>query len=129
VEVQQGKNAADACKRIGIEHIIFSSLVDISQASKNVFTKVFHFDGKAHIEQYIRAIGLPATFVLAGSYMQNQFYTIRKAGDEYVLSLTAGDNMQFPLLDVASDYGNFHCYLVVTKNLEISSTNIKKGNS
>ncbi|KAH8705810.1 NmrA-like family domain-containing protein [Talaromyces proteolyticus] len=107
VEIQQGKNAADACKKTGIEHIIFSSLVDISQASKNVFTKVFHFDSKARIEQYIRDVGLPATFVLAGSYMQNQFYTIRKEGDGYVLPLPAGDDMQFPLLDVASDYGKF----------------------
>lgn len=39
--------------------------------SGGVFTKVYHFDSKADIEDYIRSIGIPATFFQAGCYMSN----------------------------------------------------------
>lgn len=34
-------------------------------------SNVPHFDGKAEVEEYINALGVPATFFLAGFYMQN----------------------------------------------------------
>jgi uncharacterized protein YbjT (DUF2867 family) len=86
---------------------------------------VFHFDSKAHIEEYIREIGIPATFVLAGSYMQNQFHLIQKAEDGgYVLAMPAGDEMRFPLIDVAADYGAFPSLISKEKTWRKDETNI-----
>lgn len=88
----QGKNIADVAKEAGVKHLIWSSLCNATKGtSSNVkhsaprkFTdfspntvsggklpNVPHFDGKAEVEEYINAIGVPATFFLAGFYMSN----------------------------------------------------------
>ncbi|KAJ5744528.1 hypothetical protein N7533_009398 [Penicillium manginii] len=65
-----------------------------------------HFDHKAQVEQYIRSIGVPATFVLPGYLMSNytQFGMLRKGDDDvYTLTYPVGKDAQFPLIDITSD--------------------------
>ncbi|OAA66922.1 NAD(P)-binding domain protein [Niveomyces insectorum RCEF 264] len=109
-EVAQGKVVADASKQQGVQHLIFSSLRDVAQISSGRLPHVYHFDGKADIEQYIRDSGVPATFVLPGFYMSNFFGFLRKqeGSDTYTFAVpTAPDQTQLPLLDTAEDLGKF----------------------
>lgn len=54
-----------------MKHFIWSSLLDVTKLSNGALPGVAHFDSKAHIEEYIRQIGIPATFFLPGFYMSN----------------------------------------------------------
>jgi uncharacterized protein YbjT (DUF2867 family) len=80
-EVAQGKSVADASKAAGVKHIVFSSLINVEKASEGRLVHVKHFDGKADIEDYIRSIGVPATFVQPGMFMSSFFNTIKKQED------------------------------------------------
>lgn len=104
-EVQQGKNVTDACKTAGVQHLIFSSLIDAKEASKGSLAHVYHFDGKAEIERYIRDSGIPATFVLAGTFASEMHRLINWQGDKYVLALPVDEDAQIPLIDIRQDMG------------------------
>lgn len=106
-EIAQGKAVADACKSAGVKHLIFSSLINTTEASKGKLPNIAHFDGKAKIEQYIRGSGVPATFVLPGMFMNAYFQTIRKGEDGvYTLALPVNEEQaKLPLLDAAGDTG------------------------
>ncbi|KAJ1958394.1 hypothetical protein IWQ62_004906 [Dispira parvispora] len=70
-EIQQGKNAADAAKKVGVQHLVWSSLPNVAKTTSGKFTKVHHFDNKAKVEDYMRSLDLPLTVVRYGFYMSN----------------------------------------------------------
>jgi uncharacterized protein YbjT (DUF2867 family) len=109
VEVSQGKAVTDASKAAGVKHIIFSSLLNVSDISNGRLTHVSHFDGKANIEKYIRNSGVPATFVLPGFFLSNLFDSIRKNEDgSYGWALPVnGDKARIPVFDAVTDTGEF----------------------
>lgn len=110
VEVGHGKTVADACKAAGVQHLIFSSLINVTKATKGRLTHVKHFDGKAEVEDYIRASGVPCSFVLAGAFMQNFLQqNINKNEDgSYTITMPADPKKaQFPMFDVVEDTGKF----------------------
>jgi len=106
-EIAEGKAVADACKAAGVQHLIFSSLINTTEASKGKLPNIAHFDGKAKIEAYIRQIGVPASFVLPGLFMSGYFDTIREGdGGNYYLALPVSEEKaQVPLHDAAGDTG------------------------
>ncbi|PCH02078.1 Hypothetical protein PENO1_039450 [Penicillium occitanis (nom. inval.)] len=108
-EVAQGKAVADACKETGVKHLIFSSLRSISEITNGKLPNVSHFEGKAEIEQYIRDSGVPATFVLAGLFMQGlSGGMIKKRDDVYMLALPIDpEKSKIPVFDVEEDTGKF----------------------
>ncbi|RQM05851.1 hypothetical protein DH86_00002156, partial [Scytalidium sp. 3C] len=110
VEMQQGKAIADEAKAQGVQHFVWSSLLNVTELSKGALTKVRHFDSKAHIEEYIRKIGIPATFFLPGFYMSNlpggQFRP-DGSSNQWTLALPIPTTSQIPLLDTAADTGKF----------------------
>jgi len=108
-EIKHGKNVTDAAVKAGVQHLIFSSLTSITDASNGKITGVLHFDGKAEIEKYIRKTGIPATFVMPASYMSFVLDTFRKQDDgSYALFVPGpADETIFPLIDTAPDYGKF----------------------
>ncbi|KAL4920955.1 hypothetical protein BDW62DRAFT_175607 [Aspergillus aurantiobrunneus] len=110
LELTQGKNVADAAKKAGVQHLIFSSLLNVTEITGGRLKNVPHFDQKAQVEQYIRSLGVPATFVLPGYFMTN--YTalgmIRKGEDSvYTLAYPVGKNAGFPLVDIDADLGKY----------------------
>ncbi|KAL4926829.1 NmrA/HSCARG family protein [Aspergillus undulatus] len=110
LELTQGKNVADAAKQAGVQHLIFSSLLNVTEASGGRLKDVPHFDHKAQVEQYIRSLGLKSTFVLPGYFMSN--YTslgmIRKSEDGvFTLAYPVGEGAQFPLVDIDADMGKY----------------------
>ncbi|KAJ5617300.1 hypothetical protein N7537_002414 [Penicillium hordei] len=110
VETTQGKNVANACSSTGVQHLICSTAVNVTEASQGRLTHVKHFDSKADIEQYVREKQLPATFVHTGFYMSNAFTQsiIRKQpANTYVLAIPVGNEAVLPMFDAAADTGKF----------------------
>ncbi len=67
----QGKNVADVCKELDVKHLIWSTLPNVTKATNGALKNVIHFDSKAEVTDYIIELGIPATFFVAGVFMQN----------------------------------------------------------
>jgi uncharacterized protein YbjT (DUF2867 family) len=67
-EVLQGKNLAEAAKRAGAEHFVYSS---VGGAERN--SGIDHWDSKWEIEKHIRKLGLPATVLRPVAFMENYY--------------------------------------------------------
>ncbi|RDW72308.1 NmrA/HSCARG family protein [Aspergillus mulundensis] len=109
-EFQQGKNIADAAKQAGVQHLVFSSLLNVIESTGGHLKNVPHFDQKAQVEQYIRDLGIPATFVLPGYFMSNyvSMGLLRKGEDGvYTLAYPVNEGSQFPLVDIEADFGKY----------------------
>ncbi|KAI9852484.1 MAG: hypothetical protein M1838_000578 [Thelocarpon superellum] len=69
-EVAVGRSLADAAKKAGVRHYVYSSMPDHSVYGHG-WPALPHWAVKFTVENYIRQIGLPATFVYAGIYNNN----------------------------------------------------------
>ena len=67
-EVQQGKNLADAAKKAGIAHFVYSS---VGGAERN--SGIDHWESKWEIEQHIRKLNLSATILRPAAFMENYY--------------------------------------------------------
>lgn len=74
-EVAQGKAIADACVAVGVKHVVWSTLVNVTKLTNGALKKVAHFDGKSEIADYFESIkgqsGLIATYFMPGFYATN----------------------------------------------------------
>jgi uncharacterized protein YbjT (DUF2867 family) len=68
-EVQQGKNMADAAKKAGIEHFVYTS---VGGADRN--TGISIWERKWEVENHIRKIGLPYTILRPTSFFEDYFF-------------------------------------------------------
>ncbi|KAJ1977700.1 hypothetical protein H4R33_006160 [Dimargaris cristalligena] len=116
VEIQQGKNIADAAKQAGIQHLVLSSLPDANKISGGKYHDLHHFNNKAQIEYYVKSLEIPTTVVNFGYYMSNwsnnpdQF---RKRSDgDYEVNLPVSPDTQVPPIDAVVDGGHcvVHCF-------------------
>ncbi|KKK18309.1 hypothetical protein ARAM_001617 [Aspergillus rambellii] len=110
LELVQGKNVTNAAKMTGVQHLIFSSLLNITETSGGRLKNVPHFDHKAQVERYIRDQKVPATFVLPGYFMSNYsaIPMLRKGEDGvFTLAYPVGDDAKFPLIDIETDMGKY----------------------
>lgn len=110
LEIQQGKNVADVSKEVGVQHLIFSVLYNVTEMSGGKYSAVAHFDSKATVEQYIRSLGIPASFFMPGFYMSNLDNTFRPSQQEphaYTLALPMPPTTPVPFFDAADDTGKF----------------------
>jgi len=74
-EIQQGKNVADAAKRSGVSHLVFSS---VGGAERDA--NITHWRTKWMVENHIRERGLPATILRPVGFMENYYVpTVEKA--------------------------------------------------
>lgn len=69
-EVKIGKALANAAKKRGIQHYIYSSMPDHSVHNPN-WPALPMWSSKFMVENYIRQLGMPATFTYAGIYNNN----------------------------------------------------------
>ena len=67
-EVDQGKNLAEAAKKAGVEHFVYSS---VGGAERN--SGIDHWESKWEIEKHIRKLGLPATILRPAAFMENYY--------------------------------------------------------
>jgi len=102
-EIRHGKALADAAGRAGVEHFVYSS---VGSADKN--TGIPHFESKWQIEQYIRALGIPATVLRPVFYFEN-FTTFHRPSLEnnvYVIRMAVKPSTRLAMIAVA-DIGAF----------------------
>jgi NmrA-like family len=87
----------------------FECLLMISLVTNGKLTKTRHFDSKAEVEDYIRQLGIPATFVLVGYYMSNLAgMSLREMPDgSWGLALPTPADAPIPLFDAEDDTGKF----------------------
>jgi uncharacterized protein YbjT (DUF2867 family) len=64
----QGKNLADAAKKAGVEHFIYSY---VGGAERN--TGIDHWESKWKIEKHIRKLELPSTILRPVAFMENYY--------------------------------------------------------
>ncbi|KAH8801727.1 hypothetical protein F5884DRAFT_847621 [Xylogone sp. PMI_703] len=111
-EIQQGKNVADIAKELNIQHLIWSSLPYVSKITNGKYTKVLHFDSKAIVEEHIREIGVPATFLLLGAFMSFTLSMLSPvpstmSGHSYKLALPIPKNTKWPMISAELDIGKY----------------------
>ncbi|KAK7421195.1 hypothetical protein QQX98_002325 [Neonectria punicea] len=70
-ELDAGQNIINAAETSRIKHFVFSSLPSITEASNGRYTKVFHFDFKAQIEQWARDRLAAVTILVPGMFYGN----------------------------------------------------------
>lgn len=64
-EVAFGKAVADACRSAGVEHLVFQTQLSPQRV---IGLNARHMDAKFAIEEYIRRLNLPATFVIVPTF-------------------------------------------------------------
>ncbi|HET8924738.1 MAG TPA: NmrA/HSCARG family protein [Candidatus Acidoferrum sp.] len=64
-EVQQGKSMAEAAKKAGVQHFVYSS---VGGAERN--SGITHFESKWEVEKHIRELKLPATILRPAAFME-----------------------------------------------------------
>jgi hypothetical protein len=69
-EIQIGEAIADAAKKAGVQHYVYSSMPDHS-AYNTEWPPLPLWAAKHKVEEYVRKIGLAATFVYTGIYNNN----------------------------------------------------------
>lgn len=79
-EVTQARSMAEAAKRAGVGHVIWSTLEDTRRwvpldddrmPTLHGKYKVPHFDGKGEADELFRELGVPTTFLLTSFYWEN----------------------------------------------------------
>ncbi|KAL2012623.1 hypothetical protein VTN00DRAFT_148 [Thermoascus crustaceus] len=69
-EERQGKDLAKAALEENVQCFVWSSLPSSSKLSDGkLISRIY--EGKHHVDNYIREIGLPATFVFTGNFYEN----------------------------------------------------------
>ncbi|TVY35698.1 NmrA-like family domain-containing protein [Lachnellula occidentalis] len=117
-EIQQGKNIADVAKEFNVQHLIWSSLPNVSKISNNKYTKVLHFDSKAVVEEYIRSLGIPATFLHLGIFMNfllSNIIPTSEGAKSYNLAFPFPASTKIPLISVNKDTGAYVKHILLNR--------------
>ncbi|KAI1786962.1 NmrA-like domain-containing protein [Ganoderma leucocontextum] len=69
-EERQGKNLVDAALENGVQCFVWSTLPSSRQISGGRFVSRI-YEGKYHVDDYIREKALPATFLYTGNFYEN----------------------------------------------------------
>lgn len=90
----------------------------MTKLTNGVLSHVYHFDSKARVEDYVRALGIPATFFMPGFFMSNLPGGMLKPDDEgaWTLRLPFGADKPIPLFDPPADAGKFVKGIVLNRD-------------
>ena len=101
-EIRQCRNLADACKRVGIKHLVYSTL------DRN--SDVPHFQSKVEGEDYMRSLGLPLTCLCTSFYFENftLFFPPKFDNNGCVFSVAQKPTTCVPMYSV-NDTGGWVC--------------------
>lgn len=67
-EIAQGKNLADAAKKAGVRHFVYSSVGGAERS-----TGIPHWESKWEVEKHIRSLGLPSTVIRPAAFMETYY--------------------------------------------------------
>ncbi|KAK4138764.1 NmrA-domain-containing protein [Trichocladium antarcticum] len=106
-----GKALADAAKKARIQHYIYSSMPD-HQAYNKDWPSLPLWASKHKVEDYVKKLGLPATFVYTGIYNNNftslaypLFCTDLQPDGSWIWQAPFHPNVKLPWLDAEHDVG------------------------
>ncbi|KAI9288757.1 hypothetical protein BC943DRAFT_317304 [Umbelopsis sp. AD052] len=120
LEVKQGKILADAAKENQVSWFLWSSLPNVTKQSNGKIQHVDHFSGKNDVEEYIKSIGLPATFIYVACYMSNfgqMFPLVPNADGSQSLKVPeVKEDTYFDLVDTATDTGSLVRSILQNRN-------------
>lgn len=110
-ELKIGEALADAAKKAGVQHFIYSSMPDHHAYDKS-WPSLPLWASKHQVEEYVRQIGLPATFVYTGIYNNNftslpypLFCTELQDDGSWVWQAPFHPDAKLPWLDAEHDVG------------------------
>lgn len=110
-EIRIGEALADAAKRAGIQHYVYSSMPD-HHAYNEEWPSLPLWASKHKVEEYVKEIGLPATFVYTGIYNNNftslpypLFFTDMKPDGSFEWQAPFHPDAKLPWLDAEHDVG------------------------
>jgi hypothetical protein len=110
-ELQIGRALADAAKKAGIQHYVYSSMPDHAAYNKD-WPSLPLWASKHKVEEYVREIGLPATFVYTGIYNNNftslpypLFCTDLQPDGSWIWQAPFHPDAKLPWLDAEHDVG------------------------
>ena len=110
IEYNSGKTIAEIAVEKGVEYIIFSTLPSVKDISGGKYTRSNHFDAKAEVERYIKALPIKSAFFSPAMFMSNfdSFFAPRQAPDgTWVITGINHPTTQIPCIDVIGDTGKF----------------------
>ncbi|RYC81533.1 hypothetical protein BFJ63_vAg15580 [Fusarium oxysporum f. sp. narcissi] len=94
------ERGAKAVAEAGVSHFMFSSLLDVKKLTNGKLPHVYHFDGKARIEEYAREGGVPSSFFLPGLYLQSVVDFFRQNEGAWVFAVPMPESAPIPIFDV-----------------------------
>ncbi|KAL2196223.1 NmrA-like family-domain-containing protein [Corynascus similis CBS 632.67] len=110
-EQRIGEALADAAKKAGIQHYIYSSMPDHHAYNKD-WPSLPLWASKHKVEEYVKKIGLPATFVYTGIYNNNftslpypLFCTELQPDGSWIWQAPFHPDVKLPWLDAEHDVG------------------------
>ncbi|KAK4241439.1 NmrA-like family-domain-containing protein [Achaetomium macrosporum] len=110
-ELKIGEALADAAKKAGIQHYVYSSMPDHAAYNKD-WPSLPLWANKHKVEEYIKQIGLPATFVYTGIYNNNftslpypLFCTELQPDGSWIWQAPFHPDVKLPWLDAEHDVG------------------------
>ncbi|KAI0011220.1 nitrogen metabolite repression--responsible protein [Xylariaceae sp. FL0662B] len=110
-EIQIGQAIADVAKKAGVQHYVYSSMPDHA-AYNPEWPSLPLWAAKHKVEEYVRQIGLPATFVYTGIYNNNftsllypLFCMELKPDGSFEWQAPFHPNAKLPWLDAEHDVG------------------------
>lgn len=110
-EIKIGQAIADAAKKAGIKHFIYSSMPDHGSYNKE-WPSLPLWAPKQQVEDYVTKIGLPATFVYTGIYNNNftslpfpLFCTELQKDGSFLWKAPFHPDAKLPWLDAEHDVG------------------------
>jgi hypothetical protein len=90
--------------------LLVKHITDETLVSNGKYTKVFHFDGKALVAEHIRSLGIPATVLNLGVFMNYSLFMLVPVPDSpksYKLCIPLPGNTKWPLISVHEDTGKY----------------------
>ena len=71
-EFKQGQAIAEACRRNGVEHVVYSTQLSVVKA---IGLRAKHMDAKAQVESYMKELGLKVTGLIVPCLYENLLET------------------------------------------------------
>lgn len=110
VHGKPGQEPADSAQEENVQHLIFSTLYNVTKLTQGKYSNVYHFDSKASITDYIRSLGIPSSSFMPGFYLPNLESMFNPSPQEphaYTLALPMPPSTLIPWFAAAQDTGKF----------------------
>jgi len=104
-EYEQGKNVADAAKATGVQHLVWSTLVDLAARSNGKYANPPLIEDKLKVQAYLEQIGVPSSFISPSSFLANYLKLTPNADGTGYDMIVHGSTKFTHFIDIEADCG------------------------